>query len=79
MSHPTYHGPLLTPKLFQLTISFAVQLLRSPWTMDSEIHYEGWLIKSPPTKRIWRAVRVTSAAAGATKINPRRPYSATPP
>lgn len=23
--------------------------------MDSEIHYEGWLIKSPPTKRIWRA------------------------
>lgn len=24
--------------------------------MESEIHYEGWLIKSPPTKRIWRAV-----------------------
>lgn len=24
--------------------------------MNKEIYYEGWLIKSPPTKRIWRAV-----------------------
>ncbi|XP_055911248.1 protein daughter of sevenless [Eupeodes corollae] len=23
--------------------------------MNKEVHYEGWLIKSPPTKRIWRA------------------------
>ncbi|XP_059612951.1 protein daughter of sevenless [Phlebotomus argentipes] len=23
--------------------------------MNREMHYEGWLVKSPPTKRIWRA------------------------
>lgn len=30
--------------------------LNFPLFMSSEIHYEGWLTKSPPTKRIWRAV-----------------------
>lgn len=25
-------------------------------TTNKEVYHEGWLIKSPPTKRIWRAV-----------------------
>ena len=28
---------------------------------NTEIVHEGWLVKSPPTKRIWRAVSLMDA------------------
>ena len=38
---------------------------------NSDIHYEGWLIKSPPTKRIWRAVSMTTTPSY-LRIHPKK-------
>lgn len=38
---------------------------------NTEIVHEGWLVKSPPTKRIWRAVSSSTFNLKALRSNKR--------